>query len=381
MSLNVTNWYQEGVSHQTPAGGPATATLAPNHSVAPATNWIDLARVCAMGAVVLVHSFSPLVSTVHADLGSQAWWGAHVIDSALRWCVPVFVMLSGGLLLRPREHEDATTFYRKRWAKIGVPLIVWTIAYLIWERWREGLTFSDAVVAAFSGTPSIHLYFLYVIAGLYLLTPFLRTVIAHTSRPGLWWFAGMALGLGAADQLLAIVDGVGGATAATRFLPFLGYYLLGWLLMTSDPGPRALRYGVAMFTVGTSGTVLGGWVAAATVGEWGTGAEYVYDFLSPMVLLSSVGAFLLLRVAGLRLAAVGGPTVRGAGRVVGVLSGLSFGVYLVHVMVLNTLRDIGGVPDDATVFLTAGGYAVATAAVSLALVAVARRIPYLRATV
>lgn len=334
-----------------------------------------------MGAVVLVHSYSPLVSTLHTDLGSQAWWGAHLVDSALRWCVPVFVMISGGLLLRPRENEDAATFYRKRWARIGVPLIVWTIAYLIWERWRDGLTVSDAVVAAFSGTPSIHLYFLYVIAGLYLLTPFLRTVVTHTSRPGLWWFTGAALGLGTVDQLLAVVDGVGGTTAVTQFLPFLGYYLLGWLLMTSDPGPRALKYGAATFTLGTVATILGGWVAVATTGEWGPGAEYVYDFLSPMVVLSSVGAFLLLRTVALRLAAVGGPVVRGAGRVVGVLSGLSFGVYLVHVMVLNTLRDIGGTPDGGAVFFAAGGYAAVTALISLVLVAVARRIPFLRATV
>src|SRR5699024_2938800 len=130
---------------------------------------------------------------------------------------------------------------------------------------------------------------------------------------------------------LALVDGVGGSTAATQFLPFLGYYLLGWLLMSGDLGPRALRYGAALFTVGTVTTILGAWAAAASAGEWRTGAEYVYDFLSPTILLSAVGAFLLLRTAGLRLAAVGGPAARGVGKVVGVLSGLSFGVYLVHV--------------------------------------------------
>ena len=366
---------------ETPAGGPASTKRAPNHIAAPATNWIDLARVCAMGAVVLVHAFSPLVSTTHADLGSQSWWAAHVIDSALRWCVPVFVMISGGLLLRPREHEDARAFYYKRWAKIGVPLVVWTIAYLAWERWRDGIAASDAVAAASSGTPSIHLYFLYVIAGLYLLTPFLRTVVAYTSRTGLWWFAGLALGIGAADQLLALVDGVGGSTAATQFLPFLGYYLLGWLLMTSDPGPRALRYGAVLFTTGVTATAVGAWAAAAVAGEWGTGAEYVYDFLSPTMVLASVGAFLLLRSAGLKLAAIGGPAARRIGRVVSVLSGLSFGVYLVHVMVLNTLRDIGGTPDGAAAFLAACGYAAATAVVSVAMVALIQRIPYLRATV
>lgn len=382
LSTRITKWYRWGMRvDETPTGGPASTKRAPNQTAAPATNWIDLARVCAMGAVVLVHAFSPLVSTTHAELGSQAWWGAHILDSALRWCVPVFVMLSGGLLLRPREHEDAAAFYRKRWAKIGIPLVVWTAAYLAWEWWRDGLGASDALSAASAGTPSIHLYFLYVIAGLYLLTPFLRTVVAYTSRTGLWWFAGLALAIGATDQLLALVDGVGGSTAATQFLPFLGYYLLGWLLMTSDPGPRALRYGGVMFTAGVAGTALGGWAAAAAAGEWGTGAEYMYDFLSPTMLLASVGAFLLLRSAGLKLAAIGGPAAHGVGRVVGVLSGLSFGVYLVHVMVLNTLRDLGGTPDGGAAFFAACGYAAATAVVSIAVVAVIQRIPYLRSTV
>ncbi|WP_304452250.1 acyltransferase [Nocardiopsis sp. YSL2] len=357
-----------------PADRPASAPSAPLP-----TTWIEFARVAAMAAVVVVHAFSPLVSTVYADLGTPAWWAAHVVDSALRWCVPVFVMISGGLLLRPRE-EDAGEFYRRRWARIGVPLIVWTVAYLVWERWRDGIGASDAVAQAASVSPSIHLYFLYVIAGLYLLTPFLRTVVAHTPRTGLCWFAGLTLALGAADQLLGLVDGVGGVTAATRFLPFLGYYLLGWLLLNSGPAPRSLRYGCAAFVLGTAATVGGAWAAAAVAGEWGAGAAYVYGFLSPTVVPASVGAFVLLRAAGSRLAA-GGRAGRTVGRVVGAVSGLSLGVYLVHVMVLNTLRDIGGTPDGALALAAASGYAVATAAISMLLVAAMRRIPLLRSTV
>ena len=359
----------------TPADRPASAPPAPALS----TNWVEFARVAAMAAVVLVHAFSPLVSAAYTELGSPSWWAAHVLDSALRWCVPVFVMISGGLLLRPRE-EDAVEFYRRRWAKIGVPLVVWTMAYLVWERWRDGLGASDAVAQAASGSPSIHLYFLYVIAGLYLLTPFLRTVVAHTPRTGLWWFAGLTLALGAADQLLGLIDGAGGVTAATRFLPFLGYYLLGWLLLNSARGPRGLRYGIAAFVLGTAATVAGAGAAATVAGEWGAGAEYVYAFLSPPVVLASAGAFVLLRAAGSRLAAAE-TRARWVGKVVGTLSGLSFGVYLVHVMVLNTLRDIGGRPDGVMALVAAGGYAIATAVISLLLVAVARKIPLLRSTV
>lgn len=339
---------------------------------------MGFARVAAMAAVVLVHAYSPFVSTTYTDLGGPTWWGAHVVDAALRWCVPVFVMISGALLLRPRD-EDVRGFYRKRWARIGVPLLVWTAAYLLWQFWRDGLGFPDSLAQAASGSPSIHLYFLYVIAGLYVFTPFLRTVVAHTSRTGLWWFAGAALSVGMVDQLSALVDGVGGVTAATRFLPFLGYYLLGWLLAEREQGPRDALHGSFALVLGTTGTVLGAWGAAATAGEWGTGAAYVYDFLSPTVIVASVGAFLLLRAWGTQVAGLG-PESR-VNRSIAVLSGLSFGVYLVHVMVLYTLRDLGGTPDGLVGLTIAAGYAVATTLISLVLVAVAQRIPLLRVTV
>ncbi|WP_460757742.1 acyltransferase [Nocardiopsis oceani] len=361
---------------QTPVSRPAPAPTAP----APATSWIDFARVVAAAAVVIVHTISPLVSTAYADLNTPPWWVANVLDSALRWCVAVFVMLSGALLLRPRD-ESPGAFYRKRWAKIGVPLIVWTAGYLLWMRWRDDISFSDAVGQAASGSPSIHLYFLYIIAGLYLFTPFLRTVVAHTSRSGLWWFAGVSLAVGIIDQILAMVDGAGGVTAVTHFVPFLGFYLLGYLLLHSEPTPRATRFGAVSFTVGVTVIAVGAWVATMVQGEWGTGGEYVYDFLSPPMVLAGVGAYLLLRAGGLRLAEATGPVATRATKAVGALSGLSFGVYLVHVMVLNTLRDIGGTFEGTQALMAASGYAIATAAISLLLVAVAQRIPLLRATV
>ncbi|MFC7741468.1 acyltransferase family protein [Nocardiopsis composta] len=97
------------------------------------------------------------------------------------------------------------------------------------------------------------------------------------------------------------------------------------------------------------------------------------------MLLSSVGAFLVLRAAGLRLARRGGRAAEAARSTVRRLSGLSFGVYLVHVMVLYELRDLLGAPDGWSAVGSALGYAAAAALLSLALVAVVRRIPGLRA--
>ena len=341
---------------------------------------MESARVAAIAAVVIVHAYSPLVSTIHADLGGYTWWTANVVDAATRWCVAVFVMISGALLLRPRQ-ESAVDFYRKRWAKIGVPLLVWTVVYLLWQQWRDGIGGPDMATQAASGAPSIHLYFLYVIAGLYLFTPFLRTVVEHTSRTGLWWFAGAAFGLGVVDQLLALIDGVGGVTAITRFLPFLGYYLMGWLLLSTPMGPRTTRFGIGALTLGVGGTVVGAGVAALAQGEWGSGGEYFYAFLSPPMILAGVGAYLTLRAAGARLEMARNPAASAAKQVVRVVSGLSFGVYLVHVIVLYTLRDLWGMPGGYPALFAAAGYAIVTAVISLLLVALLQRIPLLRSTV
>ncbi|WP_026117473.1 acyltransferase [Nocardiopsis alkaliphila] len=341
---------------------------------------MGFARVAAMVAVIIVHAYSPLVSTIYADLGGYTWWSANFVDAATRWCVAVFVMISGALLLGPRE-EGVGDFYRKRWAKIGVPLLVWTALYLLWQQWRDGLDAPSMATQAASGAPSIHLYFLYVIAGLYLFTPFLRTVVEHGSRTALWWFAGAAFGVGVLDQLLSLIDGAGGVSAVTRFLPFLGYYLVGWLLLTTAPGPRTTRVGIAALVLGVTATTVGAGVAAHMEGEWSSGGEYFYAFLSPPMILAGIGAYLTLRAVGTRLAMAENPAARAAKGVVRVVSGLSLGVYLVHVIVLYTLRDLWGMPEGYPALFAAAGYAIVTAVISLLLVALMRRVPLLRSTV
>lgn len=353
-------------------GGP------PRPRSAPSTAWIDLARVAAMVAVVLVHAYSPLVSEVYADQGSTSWWTATALDAALRWCVPLFIMISGALLLGPRD-EPPAVFYRKRWLRIGPPLLVWTAAYLGWEMWRSGLTPAEAAVQAASGSPGIHLYFLYAVAGLSLFTPFLRTLVSASSRNALWWFAGIAVALGAVNQALGVIDGVGGTTAVDRFLPFVGYYVLGWLLFHTEPGARALRLGLTLLISGSAAAAVGAGAAAGLAGEWGTGADYVFDFLSPPVVLASAGAFLVFREAGLRLASSTRPAAGLLARGARWAAAPSFGVYLVHVMVLFSLRDLLGMPGQGPLAVAAAtGYAAATLVVSLAVVEVLRRLPMAR---
>lgn len=90
--------------------------------------WIDNSRILAIFAVIVVHVGAKVVG--ENTIGSEYWWYGNIFESLARWCVPVFVMISGALLLDPNKKEDLLTFYRKRLHRIFIPFLFWSVIYL-----------------------------------------------------------------------------------------------------------------------------------------------------------------------------------------------------------------------------------------------------------
>jgi surface polysaccharide O-acyltransferase-like enzyme len=360
----------------------STPTLEPVVGAREDTGWLDLARTVAIVAVLLVHVVAPAVNGSWVAEGGAAWWIANLTDSAGRWCVPVFVMVSGALLLDPRRAEPPREFYRRRLVRIGVPLVAWTLVYLAYRRWwlDEPLTAGEAGRDVLAGTPFLQLYFLYVLVGLYLLTPYLRILIRHTTRRIQVAFAGTLLALGLVDQVAEMLVGSGTANVATGFLPFAGYFVAGWVLRDVALHAWHVRAAALTFVASVAGTAA--LVGAFTVtGGWDDTGRYLYDFFAPLVVTMSVAAFVLFRSVP-----VGGRSPDGDGSADGsplaVLSGVTFGIFLVHPLVLYPVQDHWPLPDAPAAF-TAGllAHLAITVVGSLALTLVLRRIPYVRATV
>ena len=81
--------------------------------------WLDNSRILAVCGVVFLHVAAGVV--LGHEVGTGDWWFGNVYDSVVRWCVPVFVMISGALLLDPGKKEDLSTFYKKRLARVLLP--------------------------------------------------------------------------------------------------------------------------------------------------------------------------------------------------------------------------------------------------------------------
>ena len=277
----------------------------------------DSIRVLSIFAVVVLHVAAAVV--VYAPQGAD-WWAGNVYDSLVRWCVPVFVMLSGSLLLG--KNESAAVFYRKRVARLAIPLMFWSLVYLAWSYQGEGWLW--AVKKVLAGTPYFHLWFLYMIVGLYLLTPFLRLIVTHSSRTGLILLTSGLLAVAVLNTLHGAVAQL--AISPPFFLnlcvPYLAYFIAGYLIATSTrTQDRSLL--AAVFIAAVVLTCLGLFVLRQ---RYGIGrALYLYDYLSPTVVAMSIAAMSLLKDFSLPL----------PDAVLKRISGLTLGIYLVHPLFLE----------------------------------------------
>ncbi|WP_026520187.1 acyltransferase [Butyrivibrio sp. FCS006] len=131
-------------------------------------NYLDYLRVFAAFAVIIIHVSS---QNLHlTEVGSINWNIFKAYLMASNWAVPVFCMISGSLFLS--KDIDIKTIVTKYIFRIALAFVGWSLFYALVFELKNGW---DSVAASFVRGYS-HLWFLYMIAGLYLVTPILRHV-------------------------------------------------------------------------------------------------------------------------------------------------------------------------------------------------------------
>ena len=90
-------------------------------------DWINNLRIIAMYMVVIVHTSSPLIMQYGKVAGSYWFWG-DFYNAISRFGVPVFVMITGALLLN--RDQEPVPFLKKRLGRIIVPFLFWSLIYV-----------------------------------------------------------------------------------------------------------------------------------------------------------------------------------------------------------------------------------------------------------
>lgn len=293
--------------------------------------YLDRLRATSVLGVVILHVSAQNWSV--AGVYSPAWHLFNAVDSLLRWATPMFVMISGALMLS-KDHAPRDLF--RKTVRLAAAFLFWSVLYAAVESAYRDLgpgEFLGQVAAGHS-----HMWFIIMIAGLYLLVPFLKRLVE--SRRLTEYFLLLALIFNfALPQLISALSlaspGLSGAVSAIvnkgylHFpLGFTGYFVLGHYLYNTDIPKKTRRLLYVLSLCGFAATA--GFTAALSQAQ-GRANDMLYTLFSLNVFLECPGVFVFFKYRGGK-----------AGRAAAVLSKCSFGVYLVHLMVLEFLANVLG---------------------------------------
>jgi surface polysaccharide O-acyltransferase-like enzyme len=178
------------------------------------------------------------------------------------------------------------------------------------------------------GDVEIHLWFLYILIGIYLVVPILRIFVSAASCRDLTYFVVIWF---LATPLLEVAHRLTGFPAALDIpvvTGYVGYFMMGYLLADVQLGRRG-RFlsglgcviSIAVIFFGTN------WLSVGS----GPIDAYFYSYFSPPTVLASICGFFLLKDLGQNLGK--------AGALVRTISSTSFGIFLIHIFVIQLLRN------------------------------------------
>ncbi|MBX7206096.1 MAG: acyltransferase family protein [Bacteroidia bacterium] len=296
--------------------------------------WADNMRAMATIAVIVLHIAAAPVLYPYDKISNFDWSVGNIYDSSVRFCVPVFLMLTGALLL-PGTNSIGE-FFKKRFLRIVYPFLFWSFIYILYDfflKWQyhESLTPSIGVTYILSqlkGGASSHFWYIYMIIGIYLIFPVISKWIANSTRKEISyyvavWVVAILLNLSFFNRYKPNIDLI-------YFSGYLGYPILGYLLSTASFHPKIKSYSIVFFLTGTLITIIGTHIHTQKDGVF---YDWYYSYLSPNVLIASVGFFLFFRQTTFN-----SPFIV---RFFQIISNYSYGIYLCHVLVLLGLAKFG----------------------------------------
>lgn len=185
---------------------------------------LDIIRILACFMVVLMHSPVPSENADGIFLNIMGYFTAP--------CIGLFFMVSGALLLPIKT--DYVAFIRKRFSKIAIPTIIWSLVYILFKLYdsdSEIDIFQSIVSIPFSPQGNGVLWFMYTLAGLYLLAPILSAWLERATQREMLivlmlWCITLCYPL--FDFYVSINTSTTGALY--YFTGYAGYFMLGYYM-------------------------------------------------------------------------------------------------------------------------------------------------------
>lgn len=304
--------------------------------------WPDIIRIVAIFSVIVLHSSGAgFGGRFHYD--SSEFLACNFYNGLVRFCVPVFVMISGMFLLNP-NHDYPLKKLSKKILHIAIAFLIWSIVYAIIELLHKQSyielnikTIKFLLIRIIQG--HYHLWFLFMISGLYIITPILRQIVINERILKYYIFCGFLfvfffnpltkiprIGNLFNDLLLKKLD-------IHIVCGFSIYYVLGYWLSICKLDMRKRIYIYILGLISLLFTVIANGIICYRYQEEKC---FVFDNFLPNIFFVSIAIFVFLQYAYKNMEI--SPKIH---MTISKIGELCFGIYLVHELFRRHLYLIG----------------------------------------
>lgn len=288
--------------------------------------YLDILKIIAMIMVIHIHIVSPM--WWHNNIYSVSFAWANFFEGISRWAVPIFVMSTGALLLNPEVSLPANKLLKKI-IRMVITLLVFGTLYSIGFRLINNEIFNltliiNALKDIYLVKAANHLWFIYMLIGLYLIAPILKTYIKNASKKNIEYFLilwatfsliiPMIINLGLKSAIPLVNE-----LRLTMVLYYPGYLVLGHYLnhYTVKENHRIIAY-----VLGVIGLYITIFMTYDHITNIGRTSQLYFGYNTLNVALTAIGLFLFSKYNLNK--------IKTGKKIITLLSTYTFSIFLVH---------------------------------------------------
>ena len=325
--------------------------------------YLDILKILATFGVITMH-----VAAIHWYTESPSsfnWKVFNFYDSIVRWVVPIFVMISGALFLDNSKELNIKKLYKKNILRIITAFIFWSLIYAIktnnfFVKGKESIV--PFLRSFFEG--HYHLWFLYMIVGLYMMVPILRKVTADKKVTEYFFIISIIFSF--IIPTICKMPTISKVLGYVNF-KYITYFVLGYYLSKNEISVKTRKIIYVFSLMGFLVTIFG----SSIIANYKKIPFGLYNEFYLNVFLETIGLFVFVKNIKFNIN-------NKQSNILNKLVKYSFGIYLIHVLVIDDIKKIGITPLTFNPIISIPIISILTFIISLIISAIINHIPILK---
>lgn len=335
--------------------------------------YLDTLRALALLGVITIHVTTPILKMMYG-VNMEYWWIGNIIDSTVRFVIAIFLMLSGSTMLG-KEYK-LSEFYKKRMMRVLVPFLFWLVVYWVYRwciltpkiqpkefhpifQWAINLFVNEGV--------SKHFWYIYMILILYLFVPFLNKLIRklHNSTILIVLLGWVVLNILVTNQLIHTSTWTYVLLKTKEYFLYSGYLVVGYYLKNISFQTKRYRLlNVTIFLLTVLFSAFATYFSSKNAHKLDMS---FYGSLTINTMIQSVALYILVKDSTIKN--------RIMRWVTHTISDYSYGIYLIHILIISILFNHGIFWTMAYPIVSVPAIIILTLLCSYLIIFVLRKIP------